>query len=280
MLASYEPYAAAFKVVFSDSERFDLFKLVEPSPRSVGELASLRGLSEAAARRHLATLESVGIVSADDSSQPVGYRLNLDFVRRVLSDLAELPDDRRDLSGQPAPPFRLPEADGRQIALAEALNHGPAIVWFSRGLTCSFCRRHRAQLALGYSAIRRLGAEIFEITPTPVEQAAIYFANYKLVFPYLCDPANETAAAYGVRAGIANPLRAGREFFAGKLAQNIGVGDWVPGLEATAESQANSHTDDGLFLVDQAGIIRFGQVGTLIGVLSNAEIERRLRQIA
>src|SRR5262249_54986284 len=161
---------------------------------------------------------------------------------------------------QRAPRFRLPAADGREVDLAEALTRGPAIVWFSRGLTCSFCRRHRAQLALGYPAIRRLGAEIFEITPTPVEQAAMYFANYKLVFPYLCDPTNEMAAAYGVRAGFPNPLGAGREFLASKLAENIGVADWVPGLETTAEGLATSRGDDGLFIVDQAGNIRFGQV--------------------
>src|SRR5438046_10690092 len=84
--------------------------------------------------------------------------------------------------GQPAPTFRLPTAGGGEVDLAAVLSRGPAIVYFSRGLGCPLCRRHRAQLTMGYEAFKRLGAEVLEVTPSTPEQAALYFTHYTAAF--------------------------------------------------------------------------------------------------
>src|SRR5687768_4278660 len=106
--------------------------------------------------------------------------------------------DTDTLLGREAPNFRLPTADEREISLSDCLSRGPTVVSFSRGLGCPVCRRHRARLTLGYQTLRDLNAEVLEVTPTPVDRAGFYFANYSLVFPYLCDPSRETFEAYGV----------------------------------------------------------------------------------
>jgi peroxiredoxin len=204
--------------------------------------------------------------------------LNAERIRRAIDDLAMIPNDVRSLSGRPAPQFRLPAADGREIALADCLARGPTIVWFSRGLACPICRRHRTQLARGYADLRALGAEVLEVTPTPVERARFYFSNYDLTFPYLCDPSGTTATLYGVKRGRSEPL----------LLLRVVLTDWLGSREITRErlygpqfepsvEEAGGGAEDGFVIVDRSGRIRFADIGPYRSLPSNREIEAQLR---
>src|SRR5205823_729720 len=43
-------------------------------------------------------------------------------------------------SGDPMPPFVLPDEDGRLVSLVELLKNGPVAVTFHRGHWCPYCR--------------------------------------------------------------------------------------------------------------------------------------------
>ncbi|MBI4641854.1 MAG: redoxin domain-containing protein, partial [Candidatus Tectomicrobia bacterium] len=196
-------------------------------------------------------------------------------------DLQAVPGDGRSVTDQRAPLFQLPSADGSEIALVDCLAQGPTIVWFSRGLSCSFCRRHRVQLTLNYPAFRHLGAEILEVTPTPVNLATFYLSRYQLAFPYLCDPRGVVAEMYGVKRGTYEPLMALRVMLADTLGSKEIMREYLhgPKLEPTAEEMANGGSNEGFFIVDRSGTVRLATVGPHIGVPSNDEVERQLRRI-
>jgi peroxiredoxin len=188
--------------------------------------------------------------------------------------------DEDGLLGKQAPDFLLPTADKREVALSDIVSRGPAIVWFSRGLGCPICRRHRAQFTLGYPTLQEIGAEILEVTPTPVERASFYFANYALAFPYLCDPSRETALAYGVEhQPFTNWMRV-------KMMLNdpLGVPELMrsmrEGPDPSPEEGAAMTAQDGFFVIDRSGTVREARVGNLIGMPSRAEVERMVREAA
>lgn len=281
MATDLDQYLEWLSAALFHPERMPLLGLIIESPRSAAALAAATGLVPDAVADHLAVLQSLDIVTVEGADEMVTYRLNEERVRRASDDLATIPNDVRSLSGRPGPPFRLPAADGQEVALADCLAQGPTIVWFSRGLACPICRRHRTQLTRGYAAFRALGAEVLEITPTAVERARFYLSNYDLAFPYLCDPSGKTAALYGVKRGESAPL----------LLLRVAVADWVGSNEITREllhgphfepvaEEASGGAVDGFFIIDRSGLIRFADIGPYRGLPSNREIELQLQGIS
>jgi len=181
--------------------------------------------------------------------------------------------------GQPAPNFRLPAADNREIALSDCVAQGPVVVWFSRGLGCPVCRRHRAHLTMSYASLRELGAEILEVTPTSVDRAAFYFSNYSLAFPYLCDPSRETARAYGVEHHQPTAWDTARALASDLLGAPQLLREASQGPNPVPDEKAGWSNEDGFFVIDGSGTIRVARVGQMVGVPSNADIEREVRAL-
>lgn len=181
--------------------------------------------------------------------------------------------------GQPAPEFRLATADSREIALSDCVAQGPVVVRFSRGLGCPVCRRHRAHLTLGYSGFRGLGAEILEVTPTEADRAAFYFSNYSLAFPYLCDPSREIARAYGVEHHPPTAFDTAKVLVSDLLSAPELLREARLGPNPVPDEKAGWSNEDGFFVIDRSGTIRVARVGQMVGVPSNAEIERTLREL-
>jgi peroxiredoxin len=184
------------------------------------------------------------------------------------------------LLGREAPNFRLPTADQREIALSDCLARGPAVIWFSRGVGCPVCRRHRAHLTLGYQALRDLKAEILEVTPTPVDRAAFYFSNYSLVFPYLCDPDREAARAYGVDQAPMTGWDQAKALLSDPMGAPALLRDVRQGPTPSPEEMPGWSSYDGFFIIDLSGIVRLARVGRMAGLPSKAEIEQTLREIS
>jgi peroxiredoxin len=184
-----------------------------------------------------------------------------------------------ELTGCEAQDFRLPTADNREVALSDCLSHGPAVVWFSRGLGCPMCRRHRAHLTMGYPTLRDLNAEVLEVTPTPVERAAFYFSNYSLAFPYLCDPSRETARAYGLEQLPITMWDQAKGMMRDPLDVPNLMREVRQGPNPAPEELAGWSSDDGFFIIDQKGTIRLARAGRMAGLPSRAEIEQTLREI-
>jgi peroxiredoxin len=100
--------------------------------------------------------------------------------------------------GAKAPDFRLAAAGGGEIGLADYFGRKSLLLWFSKGLHCPFCRRNMARLSQAYTQFQGCDAEVLQITHNTKEEAALYFRNYHLATPYLCDPDRAVHLRYGI----------------------------------------------------------------------------------
>lgn len=100
--------------------------------------------------------------------------------------------------GSPAPGFRLPAAGGGSVGLDDYRGRNSVLLWFSKGLHCPFCRRNMARLSQSCARFRERGAEILQITHNTEREADLYFRNYRLATPYLCDADRAVHLRYGV----------------------------------------------------------------------------------
>jgi peroxiredoxin len=186
--------------------------------------------------------------------------------------------------GTRAPGFRLPSAQGPEVAL-EDYRGRPVVLWFSRGLSCPFCRRHMAQLRLGYSAVREGGAEILQVTWNSADEARLYFKRHPLAFPYLCDPDLRVHALYGV-AVVAPPLTAVARTIVRSTA--VVVADRLLHGERTESPGPlirrigfGRETGQAVYIVDRDGVIRrVFPAGAIAAVVSGGEIARHLGALA
>jgi peroxiredoxin len=99
--------------------------------------------------------------------------------------------------GTLAPSFRLPSGQGPEIGLEDYRARSHALVWFTKGIACPFCRRQMVQMGKLYPRLRELGAEVLLVAPTRPEQARLYMRRFPVPYPYLCDPGYQVRRAWG-----------------------------------------------------------------------------------
>ena len=182
--------------------------------------------------------------------------------------------------GTPAPSFRLASAQGPDIALEEYRGRRNVVLWLSRGLYCPFCRRYMAQLHLGYKDIQKREAEILEVTYSTPEEARLYFQQYQLWFPYLCDPERSIFRLYGL-----STVQRGIKDMAANMAAMIGDrlfhGEKGPSPLPYIKRYGSTDLEQAVFIIDKAGVIRYvhttGAPGG--GLPSNAEYLRQLERL-
>ena len=61
-------------------------------------------------------------------------------------------------TGEPMPPFLLPDETGRLVSLPSLLEKGPVVVSFNRGHWCPYCRLNMDALARAETEIASFGA--------------------------------------------------------------------------------------------------------------------------
>ena len=153
-------------------------------------------------------------------------------------------------SGDKAPVFRLPSANGPTVALEDYHGRLNVVVWFSKGMACPFCRNQMSRLGRAYPRLRGLDAEVLHITPTPVDRARVYYRRFHFEFPYLCDPEYTTWHAWGLRLRphmgrfLRHPDHPPTSRFG---AVQRSPHEW---------NQLMGEEDGGFFIVDRRGIIR------------------------
>ncbi len=190
--------------------------------------------------------------------------------------------------GAPAPPLVLPSVQGKTFSLEIYRNISPVIVWFSRGFSCPFCLQYMARLRLAYPKFRAQGAEILQIAPNPLPRAKAYFSTHKLYFPYLCDERLSTYKQYGVEdRGVLQAL--GFDAISGvrgMLTQPLGYMEtlWADWMGRDILNRLGYHLtvaiEQGLFIIDRRGIIRYMQIiGPIGNIPGNEELLRELEKI-
>jgi peroxiredoxin len=185
--------------------------------------------------------------------------------------------------GQPVPAFRLPTGQGPEIGPEDYRGRRNIVVWFTKGMGCPFCRRHMSQLVEGYPSFSALNAEILEVTPTPPERARFYVRNYRIPFPYLCDPQRRVRSAWGLEKRQHSLAWYAGKFIDGARAQippdHFGKFS-PPSLGELPDMLADD--DMGFYIVDKQGIVRYSLCGSYVvegasrPIPSNEEIVREL----
>ena len=186
--------------------------------------------------------------------------------------------------GTLAPNFRLASAQGGEVALEDYRGQRNVILWFSRGLFCPFCRRYMTQLRLGYRQIQERGAEILQVTWSTPEEARLYFRQYQLLFPYLCDPERAVYPLYGIRIihGTVPALVAGMAMGTmAALSDRLFRGEKTPSpLPSMKRYGAADMEQQAAFIIDKSGVIRYTHASNSLGGLpSNAEYLRQLEKL-
>jgi len=120
-----------------------------------------------------------------------------------------------------------------------------------------------AQVRLTYPEIKRRGAEVWQITPTPAAQAALYARRFDLPFPYLCDADRATHRRYGLGSkGVLASLKAGLESLPGMLAGSV-KGEQPSPVPYMSGGLGSGAMEQGMFLVGRDGRVHFRHIADI-----------------
>jgi putative peptide zinc metalloprotease protein len=138
-----------------------------------------------------------------------------------------------------------------------------------------------AQLRLGYPEIRQRGAEVLQVTHSAPEEARVYFQQYQLGFPYLCDADRRVHELYGihmVHPGVVEGVRNLMVCSAATVGDRVLRGEKSPSPAPYFKRQGFSKdSPQAVFIVDRDGIIRYVYTAAPIGAMpSNADLLRQL----
>jgi peroxiredoxin len=141
--------------------------------------------------------------TAKQTTEPQSLGLRLSAYRQKSSQLRpdfakayeELVDrltalDRGEVgpgTGEPMPPFDLPDETGRLVSLTSMLRAGPVVISINRGHWCPYCKMELRSLAAIHGEIGRLGAQAVSIMPDSAPFTGDYVSRNELPFPVLSD---------------------------------------------------------------------------------------------
>ena len=188
--------------------------------------------------------------------------------------------------GARARSFRLASAQGGEIGLDDFKNRSAVVVWFTKGMACPFCRQQMSQLARAYPSIKEHGGEVLEVTSSTPTRAQFYARQFKLPFPYLCDPDYRVRAEWGLQKRSHGPAHYVKTLVKGMSATPPpnDYGAFKPTLGEFPQVLADD--DMGIFVVDRAGVVRYVLAGSYLseagprGIPGGDEILRELERCA
>ena len=146
-------------------------------------------------------------------------------------------------TGDPAPSFTLPDADGGPVALADLLADGPVVLVWYRGGWCPYCNLTLRAFAEIVPRIRDAGATLVAISPELPDNTAETVKENGLDFVVLSDVGNEVAKTYGVVFGLTPEVHRKYNDAFGFDAHNGQDSGELP-LAAT-------------YVIDRGGVVRF-----------------------
>ncbi len=186
--------------------------------------------------------------------------------------------------GTVAPSFRLPSAQGPEVALDDFRGQKNVILWFTKGMSCPFCRQHMSQLGRARDRFTALDTELLAITPSPVDRARAYARKFPLPFAYLCDPEDRAGRAFGLEVRSHSLAWYAKALLEGSKRQPP-PSEFGQDRPPLGEMPMLLRDDDlGFFIVDRDGVIRFALQGSYVAgagarpIPSNEEIVRELER--
>jgi peroxiredoxin Q/BCP len=104
--------------------------------------------------------------------------------------------------GDRAPEFDLPDAQGRQVRLADFRGRKPVVVYFYPKDDTPGCTAESCAFRDQYEDFTAAGAEVIGISSDTTESHAKFASKYKLPFTLLADRGGAIRKAYGVPATL------------------------------------------------------------------------------
>jgi thioredoxin-dependent peroxiredoxin len=98
--------------------------------------------------------------------------------------------------GDPAPDFTLPDADGKDVTLADFRGR-KVIVYFYPAAMTPGCTTQACDFRDSLDSLAAAGYAVLGISPDKPEKLATFRDRDSVTFPLLSDPAKETLEAYG-----------------------------------------------------------------------------------
>jgi peroxiredoxin len=152
--------------------------------------------------------------------------------------------------GDQAPGFRLTNARGQTIALADLLAQGPVVLTFYRGAWCPYCNLQLRGLAKSLPAIEAAGGRLVAITPQTPDKSLGQVEKDGYPFEILSDLDSQVMRDYGLLFEVpAAVSEVYKRNFKLDLAEYNGAGRYVLPVTAT-------------YVIDRKGVVRFAFADT------------------
>ncbi len=104
--------------------------------------------------------------------------------------------DKRLASGDPAPDFTLPDADGRPVSLSSFRGQRVIVYFYPAALTPG-CTKEACDFRDNLADLGQLGVAVLGISPDQPSKLAKFRDKEGLTFPLLSDPDHAVLEAYG-----------------------------------------------------------------------------------
>lgn len=98
--------------------------------------------------------------------------------------------------GDTAPDFTLPDADGKEVSLAD-LRGRRVVVYFYPAAMTPGCTTQACDFRDNLSSLAAAGVDVIGISPDKPEKLAKFRERDSLTFPLLSDPSRSVLEAYG-----------------------------------------------------------------------------------
>ena len=98
--------------------------------------------------------------------------------------------------GDPAPPFTLSDADGKQVSLTDYAGR-KVVVYFYPAASTPGCTKEACDFRDNFADLNDAGFAVVGISPDPPAKIAKFRDEESLTFPLLSDPDRSVLSAYG-----------------------------------------------------------------------------------
>ena len=99
-------------------------------------------------------------------------------------------------AGDPAPDFTLPDADGKQVSLADYRGRRVIVYFYPAAMTPG-CTKEACDFRDNLASLDGAGIDVVGISPDKREKLAKFREAQQLTFPLLSDPSRSVLEAYG-----------------------------------------------------------------------------------